>query len=290
MSESHEITAGTPVGLRMAGDGGPSGLLRSLRDHVSSRAVDVAIGSAAVLVLLFAWALLAHYRVVKPLFLPSPAAVLRAFAEAGGSGYNGLSLSQHLAASAARVLTAFALAGLTGIPLGLAMGQSRYVRAVFDPLIEFTRPVPPLALQPLLIIWVGIGDLGKVALLFTAIFGIFVVAAAAGVRSVAVDRIRAARSLGAAPWQVFVHVMLPSALPEIFTGARVAMGTAWTTIVAAEMVASVSGIGWLVLNASRYLRSDVIVVGIIVMAATGFTLDHAIRALEHRLVPWRGLA
>lgn len=163
------------------------------------------------------------------------------------------------------------------------------VRAVFDPLIEFSRPIPPLALQPLLIIWVGIGDAAKVTLLFASIFGIFVLAAVAGVRSAALDRIRAAQSLGASPSQIFWHVLLPGALPEVFTGARVAMGTAWTTIVAAEMVASVSGIGWLVLNASRYLRTEVIFVGIIVMALTGFALDQTLRLLERRLVPWRGL-
>lgn len=260
------------------------------RDLVHPRATEMLLSASGVFALTLLWFLLAKWQVVKPLFLPSPQAVLRAFLRSGSAGYQGLTLGQHLLSSTLRVFAAWVLAGAAGIPLGLAMGQNKYIRAVFDPLIEFSRPIPPLALQPLLIIWVGIGDMAKVTLLFASIFGIFVLSGVAGVRSAALDRVRAAQSLGARPWQVFRHVLLPSALPEIFTGARVAMGTAWTTIVAAEMVASVSGIGWLVLNASRYLRTDVIFVGIIVMALTGFGLDRGLRALEHRLVPWRGLA
>lgn len=264
--------------------------LTAAADWLRGRSVEIVLGTLSVSAVVAVWFILAQLQVVKPLFLPPPVAVLRAFVESGASGYQGLSLAQHLASSTARVFAAWLLAGLLGIPLGLAMGQNRYVRAVFDPLIEFSRPIPPLALQPLLIIWVGIGDTAKVTLLFASIFGILVLAAVAGVRSAALDRIRAAQSLGASPSQIFWHVLLPGALPEIFTGARVAMGTAWTTIVAAEMVASVSGIGWLVLNASRYLRTEVIFVGIIVMALTGFALDQTLRLLERRLVPWRGLA
>jgi taurine transport system permease protein len=164
------------------------------------------------------------------------------------------------------------------------------VRAVFDPLVEFYRPLPPLAYYTLLVIWLGIENGSKIALLYLAAFPPLSVAAMAGVRGVSPERIQGAASLGASRWQVFRHVILPSCLPDIFTGMRVSIGFTYTTLVAAEMVAATSGIGWMVLDASKFLRSDVIFMGNIVMGLTGIGLDRLIRLGERRFVPWKGRA
>ncbi|HXG04600.1 MAG TPA: ABC transporter permease subunit [Candidatus Binatia bacterium] len=234
------------------------------------------------------WYGLARFQVVSELFVPHPVAVWQVFTEILVEGYRGGTLLRHLADSLYRVLAGFLLALVTAVPLGLAIGWSPWVRAVFDPLIEFYRPLPPLAYYTLLVIWLGIENESKIALLYLAAFPPLSIAAMAGVRGVAQERVQAAQSLGAKPWQVFRHVIFPSCLPDIFTGMRVSIGFTYTTLVAAEMVAATSGIGWMVLDASKFLRSDVIFMGIIVMGLTGIALDRIIRIVEWRVVPWKG--
>jgi taurine transport system permease protein len=240
--------------------------------------------------ILLAWYAIARYRLVSDLFVPHPAAVWEAFVDVLTEGYRGETLARHLADSLYRVVAGFALAVVTAVPLGLAIGYSPRIRAVFDPLIEFYRPLPPLAYYTLLVIWLGIEDASKIALLYLAAFPPLSVAAMAGVRGVTQERIQGAQSLGATRWQVFRHVILPSCLPDIFTGMRVSIAFTYTTLVAAEMVAATSGIGWMVLDASKFLRSDVIFMGNIVMGLTGIALDRLIRLAEHRIVPWKGKA
>ncbi|MEW5725378.1 MAG: ABC transporter permease subunit [Thermodesulfobacteriota bacterium] len=238
--------------------------------------------------LLAAWVVVCELEVVPPLFWPHPAAVLRKFYEIATEGYRGYTLLGHVGTSMYRVLAGFALGCLLGIPLGMGMGLSSIIRGTFDPLIELYRPVPPLAFIPIIIIWLGIGNQGKVALLFLATLSIMVINARAGVRSVTVEKIHAAYSLGANRWQVLRHVILVNALPEIFTGMRVAMGVAWGTLVAAEMVAATAGVGWMVLNAARYLRTDIVIMGIIVMGVIGYGFDLVMRKIEAKVIPWKG--
>jgi taurine transport system permease protein len=237
-----------------------------------------------------AWYAIARYRVVSELFVPHPASVWEAFWEILTEGYRGGTLLTHLADSLYRVVTGFLLGVVTAVPLGLAIGYSSRVQAVFDPLIEFYRPLPPLAYYTLLVIWLGIENASKIALLYLAAFPPLSVAAMAGVRGVGQERIQGAQSLGATRWQVFRYVIFPSCLPDIFTGMRVSIGFTYTTLVAAEMVAATSGVGWMVLDASKFLRSDVIFVGNIVMGLTGIALDRVIRIVERRVVPWKGKA
>jgi taurine transport system permease protein len=247
--------------------------------------------TAVTLVSIFvAWYAVARFRVVSELFVPHPIAVWEAFLEVLTDGYRGLTLGRHLADSLFRVVTGFLLAVVTAVPLGLAIGYSRKVEAVFDPLIEFYRPLPPLAYYTLLVIWLGIENESKIALLYLAAFPPLSVSAMAGVRGVAPERIQGAQSLGASRWQVFRYVIFPSCLPDIFTGMRVSIAFTYTTLVAAEMVAATSGIGWMVLDASKFLRSDVIFMGNIVMGLTGIALDRLIRIAERRVVPWKGRA
>ncbi len=241
-------------------------------------------------VIIAGWFIICQLHIVPPLFWPSPLAVLQKFWLISTEGYRGHTLFGHFLISTYRVLTGFFLGCLLGIPLGIGMGLNRVIRGLFDPIIELYRPVPPLAYIPIIIIWMGIGDSGKIMLLFLATFAIMVISARSGVKSVTIEKIHAAYSLGASRSQVLRHVILVNALPEIFTGMRVSMGVSWATLVAAEMVAATAGLGWMVLNAARYLRTDIVIMGVIVMGIVGYGFDLIMRLVERKLIPWKGKA
>jgi taurine transport system permease protein len=197
-------------------------------------------------------------------------------------------LWQHFVASMGRVFAAFALAVVTAVPVGIAMGMSRVARGIFDPPIEFYRPLPPLSYLPLIIIWFGIDELPKVLLIFLSCFAPLALAARSGMKSASQEQINAAYSMGASYSQIIRHVILPSALPEILVGMRIAIGFGWTTLVAAEMVAANVGLGQMVLNASNFLRTDIVIMGIVVIGVVAYLFDLLMRWVEKRLVPWKG--
>jgi taurine transport system permease protein len=262
--------------------------LRTTGFKVPGAGPSAAISVATVVALLLLWALVTHAGWIKPLFLPSPQAVWLQFTDYLAGRANDKPLWQHFGASFLRVFTAFVLACLTAIPVGLAMGSSRLARGIFDPPLEFYRPLPPLAYLPLIIIWFGIDELPKVLLIFLSCFAPLALAARSGMSSASQEQIHAAASMGASRWQVLRHVVLPAALPEILVGMRIAIGFGWTTLVAAEMVAASVGLGQMVLNASNFLRTDIVLMGIIVIGIVAYAFDLLMRALERRLVPWKG--
>jgi taurine transport system permease protein len=145
-----------------------------------------------------------------------------------------------------------------------------------------------LAYLPLIVIWFGIDETPKVLLIYLACFAPLALAARSGMRSAAQEQINAAYSMGANYRQVIMHVILPSALPEILVGMRIAIGFGWTTLVAAEMVAANVGLGQMVLNASNFLRTDIVIMGIIVIGVVAYLFDMFMRWVEHKLVPWKG--
>lgn len=222
------------------------------------------------------------------LYLPAPEVVLQRFFRLNAEGYQNFTLWEHTGISLQRVLLGFLFGSMLGIPIGYAMGLTNWSRGWFDPIVEFMRPVPPLALIPLMIIWFGIGEMSKIILLFLAALWIMIISARAGVSGVAISKVHAAYSLGASKWQILTKVIIPNSLPEIFTGARVAMGVCWGTVVAAELVAAERGIGMMIMVASKFQLTDIIIVGIIVIGIIGFLIDVGIRALERWLVPWKG--
>ncbi|WP_298676993.1 ABC transporter permease [uncultured Lentibacter sp.] len=225
---------------------------------------------------------------MEPIWLPPPEKVIERFFEVATEGYQGFTLWEHLGYSLFRVVVGFALGALVGIPLGYAMGLSNWFRGWFDPIVEFMRPVPPLALIPLVIIWFGIGEVGKIILLFLAALWIMAIAARAGVSGVNITKVHAAYSLGASKWQLMRHVIVPNSLPEIFTGARVAMGVCWGTVVAAELVAAEKGAGMMIMVAARFQLTDIVIMGIILIGIIGYSIDILMRVAERRLVPWKG--
>jgi taurine transport system permease protein len=250
---------------------------------------SVAISIATTVTLLLLWYLVTSvFGLIRPLFLPSPGAIARRLIEVATEGFGGATLWQHTWASFVRVFSAFFLACVTAIPVGILMGVNRVFRGIFDPPIEFYRPIPPLAYLPLMIIWFGIGELNKVGVIFLAIFAPMALNARAGVRSVSIEQIHAAYSMGASRWQVIWHVIVKGAMPEILTGMRIGIGFGWTTLVAAELVAAQRGLGAMIQQASDFLVTDVVIVGIVVIGGIAYLFDLLMRYLERVFVPWKG--
>jgi len=240
--------------------------------------------------LLGLWWLASALALVPPLFLPSPLAVLGKFKAVALDGFVDATLWQHAATSVARVFAALLLAIASAIPVGILIGLSSRARAVFDPLIEFYRPIPPLAYLPLIVIWFGIGELSKVLLIYLAIFAPLAIATLHGVRRVDQNRLRAARSLGASRWQLVRFVILPSALPDVLTGIRIGLGVGWSTLVAAELIAATRGLGFMIQSAAQFLVTDVVIMGILVIALIASGFEYGLRWLQRKYVPWEGRA
>ncbi|TAG00995.1 MAG: ABC transporter permease subunit [Betaproteobacteria bacterium] len=262
--------------------------LKTSRFKVLGEGSSAFISVVTVLVLFLGWFTITSLGLIKPLFLPSPQAVFGQFYEYVTGAANDKPLWEHFAMSMFRVFAAFLLACVTAIPIGIAMGMNRVARGIFDPPIEFYRPLPPLAYLPLVIIWFGIGELPKVLLIFLSCFAPLALAARSGMKSATQEQMNALYSMGANYRQVVQHVILPAALPEILVGMRIAIGFGWTTLVAAEMVAASTGLGQMVLNASNFLRTDIVIMGIIVIGVVAYLFDLLMRFVEKKLVPWKG--
>jgi len=250
--------------------------------------MEKALTMGTIIIIFALWTITTKANMVNPMLVPSPDSVWEAFLDILKSGYKDYTLLQHLTASIGRLIIAFLISAAIAVPLGLFSGYNPKMRAVFEPVIEFYRPLPPLAYYTLLVLWLGIGNESKVALLLLACFAPIYISCVSAVLKVKKDYIDSAYTLGASRWQVFIHVIFNACLPDIFIGMRTALGVAYTTLVSAEMVAARSGIGWMVLDASHYLRSDIIFLGIIIMGITGILLDQGIQLIERKVVPWKG--
>jgi taurine transport system permease protein len=266
---------------------------RRLRAGPATRVWTLRAGSLAVVFGL--WWLLTALEIWSPLILPSPSAVWHAFQQSVTSdgrrrGLAGSYLWEHLGASMWRVANGLFWAALIGPVVGLVLAMSRSARTVFEPWVSFLRSLPPLGYFTILIFWFGIKDTSKIWLLFLAAFPPITLATINGVERVRADRVDAARSLGGSRMQVVRHVVLPSALPDIITGLRVATGFAWTTIVAAETVNGLPGIGGLAWFTKKDTRIDVAVMCVIVIGVTAIVLDQLLQLVERALVPWKGRA
>lgn len=276
----------TPAPAELANEGAPR--LVKMRRYGAGEGSTLLISLASGAVILAVWWIVADLRLVPHLFLPTPTEVVTAAVSIFQDGYANATLFEHLGASLLRIFTAAAIAIVLGTPIGLLMGLNKWAKDVFDTPIEFYWPLPPLAYLPLMIIWLGIGETSKIALLSLAMFAPIVLSAQAGVRSVSQERVNAALSLGATQFQLLREIVLPSALPEILTGIRISLGVGWGTLVAAELIAATRGIGYLIMSASQFLATDVVFVGIGIIAACAFAFTFAMRLLDAWLVPWKG--
>lgn len=260
---------------------------RQAERPLKARPLPVAVISAITIgVIIAAWGLASAYALVSPVFLPSPRQVVLALYNLVVTGFVDETLAEHVGASLYRIFGALIASIFIGIPAGIAIGTSRLGRGILDPIVEFLRPLPPLAYLPLIIIWAGIGEASKITVIALSMLPSIILSTSAGVRGVSKDHVNAARSLGASRRQVLREVVLPSAVPSILTGVRIALGAGWTTLVAAELVAATSGIGFMIQSAAQFLVTDIVIAGIVVIALIAILLEYVARQIERRLVPW----
>jgi len=222
-------------------------------------------------------------KVFNPILLPAPDEVLRAGIKMAASG----ELLKHVTASLSRVLWGFSIAATLGIVVGTALGRSRLLEHLVEPMLEMLRPIPPLAFLPMMVLWFGIGEASKVAFIaYAAFFPIFTTTIE-GIKYVDPVLIRAASSLGASERQIFWHVVLPAATPNIITGMRLAFGLSFFVIVAAEFIAADSGLGFLINDARTFFLVSNMLLGAAVIGIIGVLANVLLRKLEGRLLRWR---
>ena len=226
--------------------------------------------------------------------IPSPTLVLSAWYDSIFGKAGGMSLNPYLGTwlsnveySAVRVIQGFALSIVVGVPLGLMIGWNRLVATMADPMVQVLRPIPITAWLPFSIAVFGIRDLGSISLIFVGGFFAIVVNTTQGARDVDKNLMRAARMMGASSWTLLRRVVLPAALPNIFTGMRIGLGIAWTAVVAAEMVAVKSGLGYVLWDAYYVGRMDIVFADMASIGIMGFLSDRLIITIERRVLRWR---
>lgn len=227
---------------------------------------------------------------ISPNFLPSPFQLAREFAELSREGYAGTPLWDHVLTSLLRMLTGFVLSVVIAVPLGLLMGSSPRVRAFLNPIFNSLRPVPSIALIPLMVLWFGIGETAKVFVIFLASFLFVVLNTSAGVATVPRSLVRAAVNLGASRAQLFWRVIFPASLPAIMTGLKTGLAVSWAVVVAAELLGAQKGLGYMIEDAATFYRIAAVYVGVILIGGIGLAMTAAVNWVEHRLIHWAGKA
>ena len=248
--------------------------------------VPVSVGT--IVAILAIWFLVTNLGLVGPKYLPSPQALVEEFGVLLDKGYQGKSLWVHIGISLWRTLSGFVIGSAIGIVVGLAAGSNRVVSAALSPIMAFLRPIPPIAFIPMVVLYFGLGETGKVVLIALTSFNYAVVNAQAGAAGVPVAYRRAAATLGIPRGVEFFKVILPAALPNIFAGLKVALALSWAVVVAAELVGAQMGLGYMINQAALLFQIPVVFIGIILIGLIGLALNLIINFLEARLVHWRG--
>lgn len=251
-----------------------------------SAMIRLAVGSISVGSLLLAWWLVTRMELIKPLILPPPIDVWTGLVDIW-HGYLNVPFWNHFAASITVMLGGYAMAILIGVPLGIFMAWNRWADWVFGPLLQILRPIPPPAWIPLAILWFGIGYAGKIFIVFVAASVPCILNSYLAIKQTPPELLSSARSLGAKPRTLLFEVAIPSGLPTIMTGLRIALGFSWASIVAAELVVSLAGFGFLIMNGYRNLESNIVFVGMAAVALIGIAMNFVFVLIERRLVPWR---
>ncbi len=260
---------------------------RKIEDFLSPREpipkslyVILSLGSFGFFLVI--WSILTYGGFVDPLFLPSPGRVF----QAGVDLFVDLGFTTDILNSVYRVMLGFIIAALIGVPLGLVMGTFKVAEAFTEPVVGFIRYMPASAFIPLFILWLGIGDVEKVAIIFVGSFFQLVLMVAVVAKNVHKDMLETAYTLGAKRFQVIWKVLLPASLPGIVDTLRIIVGWAWTYIIVAELVASASGIGYMIISSQRMLRTGNIIFGILTIGMLGLITDYFFKWLYNRLFPW----
>ena len=254
------------------------------RKHLGRRTIAAAT-LAAVLILWYGATTATG--LIAPARFATPREFWAALTQISVQGYADARLWQHILQSSKLVVMGFLAAIAVGVPLGLAMGWSKRAEAFFNPAFLLLRPIPPLAWIPLAIVWLGLGDAAKVMVIFVAAFVPAVINTYAGVRSIELQLVEAAAMLGVRRWALVREVLVPGAMPHIFTGLRLSLQASWTTLVAAELVGALQGLGQVLNAAAQDIYPAMILVGMVFVGLAGGAMTWLLGILERRAMPWR---
>ncbi|NLE76573.1 MAG: ABC transporter permease [Chloroflexi bacterium] len=261
-------------------DARPKAKATLTKDEIQQKRARVSI--ASLLTVLTLYTLVSNSGLVNPVLIPTPQSII----STGFTLFTQENLHLDILTSLMRVLSGYFVGVTLAIVLGTLMGWFWVVDGMFDPLIEIIRPVPPLAYIPLMILWFGIDETPKILVIMLGCFVNCIINVVAGVKNVPLIYIEAARTMGAKNRDLFFTVVLPAAVPYILTGLRVALGTAWAILVAAELIAAQRGLGFMMTNARRFFRTDAIMVGIFCIGILAFSMDRLLRYVNGRLTTW----
>lgn len=246
----------------------------------------ISVLSVAVAVVL--WAAATESGIISRAKIPSPTDLVTEFVHLLEVGYSGSPMWKHVGASLGRTLAGLICAIVIGTPIGLLIGYSRAASAVLEPFFSVLRPMPAIAFIPLVILYFGIGEFSKIVLIFFTSMLHMILHAASGVRAVPNELLRVAYNFGLRKKDLFLHVILPAALPHVMTGIRTTTAIGWALVVAAELVGAQAGLGYIVMDAATFFRISDIYIGIILIGLIGFAIEIAEKRLENRLLHWRG--
>jgi NitT/TauT family transport system permease protein len=274
------ITVPAPTSAQPA----PTRTVRKRRRQLSGAVVS----TASVLFLLILWTAVSMSGKLPPGYLPTPLQIGDELKTLFTVGYKGVPIWEHIGISLFRALTGFIIGVAIGVPLGLFTGYSRIGNWIVSPVMAFVRPIPPIAFIPMVVLYFGLGELGKVVLIVWTAFNYVHVNAHAGAANVPIAYMRAARSIGLTPHQVFTRIVLPAAMPQIFTGLKVAMALSWAVVVAAELIGAQAGLGYMISDAALTFRITAVFVGIGLIGAIGLALNGVLNLAEARLIHWKG--
>jgi len=252
-----------------------------IRGTISQRRYWI-LAAAGLLLPLLGWAALSASGIVNPVFLPGPLSVLARI----GTWYSNDDLLGDIGISTMRVVSGWALSALVALPLGLFIGTYRSVQALLEPLTDFIRYMPAVAFIPLVMLWIGIDEGAKIGIIFIGTFFQMVLMVAEDVRRVPMAQIEAAQTMGATRMEIIEKVIIPSAKPALVDTLRITMGWAWTYLVVAELVAANSGLGYAIIKAQRFLQTDKIFCGIILIGLIGLAMDQCFRLMHRKAFPW----
>jgi NitT/TauT family transport system permease protein len=242
----------------------------------------VGAGVAFIAIFLFAWTAATWLQLVSPIFLPSPGAVLTELQDQATSGI----LWQDLWASVYRIMVGWVISTVLAVPIGVLMGNFRFFEGLFEPFVDLVRYMPAVAFVPLTILWLGVGDTQKFAILFIGVFFQQVLLIMDNVKTVPRDMIQVSYTFGLSRWEILRSVILPAAMPGVWDTFRITVGWAWTYLVVAELVAANVGLGYRIMRAQRFLETDQIILGILIIGLLGLLTDYLFKWSYRRLFPW----
>lgn len=228
------------------------------------------------------WQYMEYIGSLNPVTMPAPQTIYEKFIDMIVSG----ALTQHLLISTGRVLQGFALSAVSAVFLGLVLGLSRRCYRITDLIIQLIRPIPPIAWIPLVILWFGIGEESKIFLIFLGGFFTILVNVIDGVHRIDPKLLEVAQVMETPKWKYISQLIIPAALPSIFTGLRVGIASCWMCVVAAELVASSTGLGYMIMNARQFSQTPVVIVGMITIGVIGKLTDSVLKEIEKRVIKW----